>query len=161
MAKTETGIQSITKNRRALFDYFVEERFEAGLQLVGTEVKSLRAGTVNLSDSYAAPHKGELYLMNCNIAPYAASGALLNHAPLRQRKLLLHRKEVDELISKTNEKGYTLIPLSLYFKDGRAKAEIGVCRGKQHGDKREAIAEREQRREMDRAIRGARKRGRE
>jgi SsrA-binding protein len=99
--------------------------------------------------------------VNCNIAPYAAAGEALNHVPLRPRKLLLHRREVDELIGKTAEQGYTLVPLSLYFKDGRAKAEIGVCKGKLHGDKREAIAEREQRREIDRAMRGAGKRSRD
>jgi len=160
-AKREAGIKSIVKNRRALFDYFVEERFEAGLQLLGTKVKSMRNGNVNLSDSYAAEQKGELYLVNCNIAPYSSSGPALNHIPMRPRKLLLHRREVDELLTKTNEKGYTLVPLELYFKDGRVKAEIGVCKGKAHGDKREAIAEREQNREIDRAMRGARKRGRE
>jgi SsrA-binding protein len=155
------GIKLIVKNRKASFDYHVESRYEAGLQLPGTEVKSLRAGQVNLSDSYAASKKGELFLVNCNIAPYASSGAALNHVPLRARKLLLNRRELEELNFKADERGYTLVPLSMYFKDGRAKVELGVCRGKLHGDKREAIAEREQRREMDRALRGAHKRGRE
>jgi SsrA-binding protein len=156
--RRNAGIKVITQNRRALFHYFVEQRYEAGLQLLGTEVKSLRDGTVNLSDSYAAPQRGELFLLNCNIGPYAAGGQALNHVALRPRKLLLHKREVEALMAKTTQEGYTLIPLSLYFKDGRAKAEIGVCRGKEYGDKRHAIAEREQRREMDRAIRGARKR---
>jgi SsrA-binding protein len=154
----DAGNKLIVKNRRAQFEYFVESRHEAGLQLLGTEVKSLRNGQVNLADAYALPEKNELFLVNCNIAPYGSSGLVLNHQPTRRRKLLLHRREVDELIRKTNEKGYTLVPLSLYFKDGRVKAEIGVCKGKEHGDKREAIAEREQKREMDRAIRGSRKR---
>ncbi len=159
-ASRDVVIQTIAKNRRALFNYSVESRVEAGLELYGTEVKSLREGTVNLADAYATPQKNQLFLVNCNISPYGSSGQALNHIPLRPRKLLLHRKEMDELISKANEDGYTLVPLSLYFKDGRAKAEIGVCKGKLRGDKRAAIAEREQRREIDRAVRGARKRGR-
>jgi SsrA-binding protein len=158
--RRDVVIKPIAKNRRALFNYSVESRYEAGLELYGTEVKSMREGTVNLSDAYAAPQRGELFLLNCNISPYGSAGQALNHIPLRPRKLLLHRREVDELIAKTNEEGYTLVPLSLYFKDGRAKAEIGVCKGKLRGDKRAAIAEREQRREIDRAVRGAHKRGR-
>jgi SsrA-binding protein len=154
------GDKLIVKNRRATFDYHVERRLEAGLQLLGTEVKSLRNGQVNLSDSYAAPQKGELFLVNCNIAPYASSGQMLNHAPLRPRKLILHRKEIDELTREVNEKGFTLVPLSLYWRGGRAKAEIGLCRGKTHGDRREAIQEREVKREIDRAMRGGRKPGR-
>lgn len=153
-------IQMIVKNRRALHEYFVEDRYEAGLVLTGTEVKSLRDGAVNLSDAYATEEKGELFLVNCHIAPYKASGEHLNHPPLRKRKLLLNAREIEELGRATTQKGYTLIPLSLYFKNGRAKAEIGVCRGKAHGDKRQAIAEREQKREMDRALRGARRTGR-
>jgi SsrA-binding protein len=155
------AIKMIVKNRKAAFDYHIESRYEAGMQLLGTEVKSMRNGQVNLSDSYAEARKGELYLVNCNIAPYSSTGQLLNHLPMRPRKLLLHRREVEDLLEKLNEKGFTLIPLSLYFKGGFAKAEIGVCKGKLHGDKRAAIAEREQTREMDRAIRGAHKRGRE
>lgn len=159
--KRDAGIKPIVNNRRATYDYFVEERVEAGLQLTGTEVKSLRGGNVNLSDAYAEPRKGELFLLNCNISPYAAGGTVYNHTSLRPRKLLLHRRQIDDLTSKVGEKGYTLVPLALYWKDGRAKAEIGVCKGKLHGDKRQAIAEREQRREMDRAIHGARKRSRD
>lgn len=155
-----SGTELIVKNRRATFDFHVERRLEAGLELLGTEVKSLRDGQVNLSDSYAQPQKGQLFLVNCNIAPYKASGPALNHAPLRQRRLLLHRREIDELTRQVVEKGLTVVPMALYWKDGIAKAELGLCRGKTHGDRREAIQERETRREMDRALRGARKTGR-
>ncbi len=155
----DDGNKVIVKNRRALFDYSVEKRYEAGIALLGTEVKSMRAGTVNISDAYAQPHKGELFLHNLNISPYAASGPALNHVPLRPRKLLLHRKEIEFMSSQVAEKGCTLVPLSLYFNEGRLKVELGLCKGKTHGDRREAIQEREQRREMDRAMRGSRKRG--
>ena len=151
------GIKEIVRNRRATFDYHVERRLEAGLELLGTEVKSLRDGQVNLADSYAQPDKGQLFLLHCNIAPYKAAGQALNHAPMRPRRLLLNRREMDELARVVAEKGFALIPLSLYWKNGFAKVELGVCRGKTHGDRREAIAERETRREMDRAMRGARK----
>lgn len=155
--KRDEGIELITKNRRALFDFSVERRIEVGLELLGTEVKSLRGGQVNLSDSYAMPEKGQLFLHNCNIAPYKSSGEALNHQPLRRRRLLLHRRELDELSAEVKERGYSLIPLSLYWKGGFAKAELGVCKGKTHGDRRDAIVEREHRRDIDRAVRGARK----
>lgn len=148
-----SGEKLIAKNRRARFDYHVLEAVEAGLELVGTEVKSLRAGKANLSDSYGVPRGRELFLVNANIARYDQAGPHLNHDPLRARRLLLHRAEIDKLLSKIKERGLTLIPLSLYFKGGRAKVELGLCKGKLAGDKREAIAEREQRREMDRAMR--------
>ncbi len=161
MAKRDgEAAKLIVKNRRASFDYHVLRRYEAGLELTGTEVKSLRAGQVSLSDSYAQVENGELFLLHCNIAPYQASGPALQHAPLRPRRLLLHRREIDELGREVREKGLTLVPLSLYWKEGRAKAEIGLCKGKTFGDRREAIAERESRREIDRALRGARKRSR-
>lgn len=155
--KPAEDVKLVVKNRRALFDFHVEKRYEAGLQLLGSEVKSLRDGGVNLSDAYAQPEKGELFLRNCHIAPYKSAPEGLNHEPLRPRRLLLHRRELDELSAAVREKGYTLVPLSIYFKEGRAKAEIGLCRGKTHGDRREAIAERESRREMDRAMRGAKR----
>lgn len=159
--KTSSDIQPIVKNRRALYDYEVVKRFEAGLELLGTEVKSLRDGAVNLSDAYAFPEKdGQLFLRNAHIAPYRSAGEALNHDPLRTRRLLLNRRELDEIATAIREKGYTLIPLSLYFKHGRAKAEIALCRGKTHGDRRQTIVEREQKREIDRALRGARKTGR-
>ncbi len=162
MAKNDGATGSlIVKNRRATFDFHVERRYEAGLQLTGTEVKSLREGQVNLADSYAQPDKGQLFLLHCNIAPYKASGPALNHAPMRPRRLLMHRREIDELTREVNEKGCTLVPLSLYWKDGRAKAELGLCRGKSHADRRDSIQERESKREIDRAMRGAAKRRRD
>ena len=151
------GHKEIVRNRRATFEFHVERRLEAGIELLGTEVKSLRDGQVNLADSYAQPEKSQLYLLHCNIAPYKAAGPALNHAPMRPRRLLLNRRELDDLAREVAEKGLTLVPLSLYWKEGRAKVELGLCRGKTHGDKRQAIAERETRREMDRAIRGAKK----
>lgn len=159
MAKTadKDGQKLIVKNRRALFDYHVEKRYEAGIELLGTEVKSIRSGTVNLSDAYAQPHKGQLFLHNCSIAAYTHANELMNHVPLRQRRLLLNRREIDDLTEKVVEKGYTLVPLSLYFKNGFVKVELGLCRGKTHGDQRQAIAEREGKREIDRAMRGSKR----
>jgi SsrA-binding protein len=146
-------VKVIAQNRRARFDYHVEDRVEAGIQLTGTEVKSLREGSAQLSDSYAVGQRGELVLLNAQIPPYKPAGPLQNHEPKRTRKLLLHRREIDRLLEKQQRAGYALIPLSLYFKDGRAKVEIGVCKGKQGADKRDAIAERDAKREMERARR--------
>ncbi|TMA18954.1 MAG: SsrA-binding protein SmpB [Deltaproteobacteria bacterium] len=135
-------VKLIAKNRRALFDYHVEDKVEAGIALTGTEVKSLRDGSAQLSDSYAVGQRGELFLLNAQIPPYKPS-----------RKLLLHRREIEKLLDKQQKAGYALIPLSLYFKEGRAKVEIGVCKGKASHDKRDAIAERDAKREIDRARR--------
>lgn len=146
------GIQVVAKNKRARFDYTVDETLEAGLALLGSEVKSLRAGTVNLSDAYAIPRGDELYLVNAHIGPYKPSAAF-PHEPTRSRKLLLHRQELDRWVAKVRERGYSIIPLMLYFKGGRAKVELGLCRGKTHEDRREDIKQRETRREMERAIR--------
>jgi SsrA-binding protein len=146
-------IKVIAQNRRARYDYHVEDSVEAGIQLTGTEVKSLRDGSAQLSDSYAVGQRGELMLLNAQIPPYKPAGPLQNHEPKRTRKLLLHRREIDRLLEKQQKAGYALIPLSLYFKDGRAKIELGVCRGKQTVDKRDAIAEREAKREIERARR--------
>lgn len=145
-------IKLITENRRARFDYIVEDKCEAGLQLMGSEVKSLREGTANLSDSYAVPNKGELYLVNAHIGPWKPAAAF-GHEPLRKRKLLLHRAEIDRWSAKVAERGYSIIPLMLYFKAGRAKVELGLCKGKTHEDRRGSIKERETKREMDRAMR--------
>ena len=154
---TEGGAKShvkiIAKNRRALFDYHIESRVEAGISLTGTEVKSLREGSAQLSDSYAIGQRGELFLLNAQIPPYKPAGPLLNHEPKRTRKLLLHRREIDRLLEQQQKGGYALIPLSIYFKDGRVKVEIGVAKGKRAADKRDSIAEREARREMERARR--------
>jgi SsrA-binding protein len=146
-------VKLIAKNRRALFDYHVESRVEAGLALTGTEVKSLREGSAQLSDSYAIGQRGELFLLNAQIPPYKPAGPLSNHEPKRTRKLLLHRREIDRLLEQQQKGGYALIPLSIYFKDGRVKVEIGVAKGKRAADKRDSIAEREARREMERARR--------
>ena len=146
-------VKVITNNRRARFDYFVESKVECGIVLSGTEVKSLREGSAQLSDAYAIGKNGELWLLNAQIPPYGPAGPLLNHDPKRTRKLLLHRREIDRLSEQQQKAGYALIPLSLYFKDGRVKVELGVCKGKTGVDKRDTIAEREARREMDRARR--------
>jgi len=148
-----THLKVVAKNRRATFDYHVEERIECGIALTGTEVKSLREGKLHLSDAYAVGQRGELVLINADIAPYGPAGPLLNHPPKRTRKLLLHRREIDRLLEQQQRGGYALIPLSVYFKDGRAKVELGVCRGKKSFDKRAAMAEREAEREMARGRR--------
>ena len=149
----KSHVKVIAKNRRALFDYHVESRVEAGISLTGTEVKSLREGSAQLSDAYAVGQHGELFLLNAQIPPFKAAGPLLNHEPKRTRKLLLHRREIDRLLEQQQKGGYALIPLSLYFKDGRVKVEIGVAKGKRAVDKRDAIAEKDAKREMDRARR--------
>jgi SsrA-binding protein len=146
------GGRDITVNRRAFHDYHVDDRFEAGIALVGSEVKSLRDGRANLSDAYARFIGNELYLIGAHVSPYGPA-SLFGHEPKRDRKLLMHRRELDRLAGKVNEKGLTLVPLRLYWKDGRAKVEIGLARGKRQYDKRQAIKERDERREMDRARR--------
>ena len=145
------GVKVVAQNRRARFDYAIDERFEAGIALTGSEVKSLREANVALSDAYAALRGDELWLLNCRIGEYKAAAAF-GHAPLRERRLLLHRSEIEKLRGKLEQRGYTLIPMSLYFKGGWAKVELGLGKGKTHEDRREHIAERESRREMDRAL---------
>lgn len=145
------GAQVIVQNRKARHDYSIEEQVEAGLSLTGSEVKSLRAGNVALADAYALVKNGELWLASCRIGEYQPA-SYTGHAPTRDRKLLLHRAEIDRLAGKVDKAGYTLVPLSLYFKDGWAKVELGLAKGRTHEDRRDAIAEREQRREMDRAM---------
>lgn len=148
----EPGVKVIAENRRARFDYTVDEKLEAGLELTGSEVKSLREGVANLSDAYALPKGDELFLLNANIGSYKAA-SLFDHLPTRGRRLLLHRAEIDRWAAKVRERGYSIIPLVLYFKNGRAKVELGLCRGKNHEDRRQDIKERETKREMDRAMR--------
>lgn len=150
--KAKDEIQVIAENRKARHDYFVEETFEAGIALVGTEVKSLRAGRVNLRDGYAQVVNGELFLENVHISPYAQANRF-NHDPLRRRKLLMHKREILRLHAATREKGYTLVPLRLYFKRGRAKVELALARGKKQYDKRADIASREAQRDIARAMR--------
>jgi len=143
----------VCRNRRARHDYEIEDTFEAGLVLVGTEVKSLREGRVNLRDSYAEVRNGELFLLGVHISPYT-QGNVWNHEPLRPRKLLLHAREIDRIGSKVNERGYTIVPTKVYFKDGRAKVEIGLARGKKLYDKRADMAQRDAQRDVERALRG-------
>jgi SsrA-binding protein len=147
--KAEPG--DVATNRQARFKYQLLERWEAGIELRGSEVKSLRSGKANLKDSYAAVRDGELWLYSLHIAPYAPAAGE-GHDPERPRKLLLHKKEIERLIGKTQERGLTLIPTRLYFSGARAKVEIALAKGKELRDKREAIREREQRREIERAL---------
>lgn len=151
--KQREDIKVVSENRKARHDYFIDEKYEAGLVLTGTEVKSLRLGHANLRDGYAAVENGELFLYNVHISPFE-QGNRFNHEPLRKRKLLMHKQEIMRLVGRVREKGYTLVPLQLYFKRGRAKVEIGLARGKKQYDKRQDIAEREARRNMERAFRG-------
>lgn len=143
-------------NRQASYNYHLLERFEAGLVLTGTEVKSARAGRINLRDSYATLNGSEVWLLNCHISPYS-HGNIQNHDPLRQRKLLLHKEEIRRLIGKVRERGFTLVPLRIYLKRGRIKVEIALAKGKRQYDKREAIRRREAEMEAKQAIREARR----
>ena len=145
-------VKEIASNRRAFHDYFIDEKYEAGMALTGTEVKSLRAGKANLRDGYVRLDGNEAWLENVHISPYT-QGGYVNHEPMRPRKLLLHRREIATLIGKTRQKGFTLIPLRMYFLGNHAKVEIGLARGKRQYDKRVALAEADAKREMERAIR--------
>lgn len=149
--KSADGEKIICVNRQARHNYFIDETYEAGLVLVGSEVKSLRDGKANLVDSYAQIRKGEAFLLNAHISPYDASSQF-NHEPTRQRKLLLHQKEIERLTGKTKERGLTLIPLKIYFKNGRAKVELGLARGKKLYDKRETLKRKMAQREVERSI---------
>jgi SsrA-binding protein len=150
------GSSVIAVNRKAYHDYHIQESFEAGIVLKGSEIKSIRAGKVNLSDAYAKPESGELWLYNSHIASYDAA-SYNTHEPVRPRKLLLHRKEIDSLAGKVVQKGLTLVPLKLYIKHGVAKLELGVAKGKKVYDKREAIARRDAEREVERALKHRRR----
>jgi SsrA-binding protein len=154
----ETGRKLIAQNRKARHDYAIEDVFEAGMVLMGTEVKSLRAGRASLVDAYATIRDGEVWLENLHIAEYT-EGTWTNHEPRRRRKLLLHRAEIEKLVGKTKESGLTLVPLSLYFKDGKVKVEIALARGKKSYDKRQTMAARDAQREIERTA-GRRSKGR-
>jgi SsrA-binding protein len=142
---------AVASNRKAYHDYFIEETFEAGMSLQGTEVKSLRLGLANLTDSYAIVKNGEVFLFNANISPYPF-GNIMNHEPLRTRKLLMHKEEIRKLIGKMTLKGFTLIPLKIYFVRGKAKVLLGLAKGKKAFDKRETIKEKESKREVERVV---------
>jgi SsrA-binding protein len=146
--------KTIAQNRKARHDYFIEEIFEAGIVLTGTEVKSLRLGKANLNDSYAVVRDGEVFVYGLHISPYDM-GNRFNHDPLRVKKLLLHRFEINKLIGYTQKKGLTLVPLSLYFKKGKVKVELAVAKGKKLYDKRDDIAKRDTMREIDRRMKGS------
>jgi SsrA-binding protein len=144
-------IKTVATNRKAFHNYFIQDTFEAGIVLTGTEIKSIRSGRVSLGEAYVRPEDGELWLMGAHIARYEAA-SYLSHEPARPRKLLLHRKEIDSLISRIAEKGFTLVPLRLYIKERTAKVEIALAKGKKLYDKRETIIRRETEREIDRNI---------
>ena len=145
------GIKVMANNRKAFHDYFVEDKLEAGIELKGTEVKSVRAGTLNLKDSYVIAKGGEAYVHSMHISPYD-KGNIFNHDPDRPKRLLLHKREINKLYALVKQDGYALVPLSVYFKDARVKVELGICKGKKNYDKREATAQRDAKREMDRAM---------
>ena len=147
----ESGRKVVATNRKAFHDYAVLDTYEAGIALMGTEVKSLRMGRASLVDGFAEIHNGEAWLLNVHIPEYT-EGTWNNHAPRRKRKLLLHKAQIIKISQKTKEGGYTLVPLSIYFSDGRAKVELAVAKGKREYDKRHALREREAKREADRAI---------
>lgn len=150
--KDDGGSKVITRNKRALRNYFVDDSYEAGVILVGSEVKSLREGKITLTDAYGRFENGELWLVKAHISPYKQANRE-NHEPERPRKLLMHKRELRRLHAKVREAGYTLIPLSLYFKEGRVKVEMGLCRGKKLHDKRETLRKKEAAREVERARR--------
>ena len=152
MAGKDDDHQNITVNRKAFHEYFIDDRYEAGMVLQGTEVKSLRAGRANLQDAYAKVVNGECWLYSCHISPFE-QGNRFNHEPLRTRKLLLRKREIAELAQLSQQKGLTLVPLRLYWSGGRAKCELGIGRGKKSYDKRESLKERETQREIDRVVR--------
>lgn len=151
MGKKNIAIKIVCENRKAHHDFFIHETFETGLALQGTEVKSLRAGRANLKDSYAVIRNGEVFVEHMHISPYE-QGNIFNHDPLRARKLLMHKAEIVRLFSKTREKGYTLVPLKVYFKHGRAKLELALASGKHNYDKRQDLQARAAKRDIERAL---------
>ncbi len=147
----QQGIKTVAQNRKAFHDYFVEEKVECGIALFGTEVKSIRQGKVNLKESWAQIRKGEVWIEGMHISPYE-QGNIFNRDPLRPKKLLLHRGEIRKLDSLVMRQGYTLVPLEIYFKDGRVKVQLGLCKGKHLHDKRDSIARKDSDREIQRAL---------
>ena len=153
--KDEEGIKPICRNKRAFHEYIVLERLECGIVLTGTEVKSLREGSTSLEDAYAKIDQGEVWLIGCDIPEYSMANRM-NHKPKRPRKLLLHRREIDSLYGKVREKGLTIVPTRIYFKDSRVKVELAVARGKEQRDKRRDVADRDAKRQMERALKSQR-----
>ena len=152
MAEKKTATKVITQNKKAWHEYFVDEKYEAGIALFGTEVKSIRQGSVNLKDAYCSFKNGELFVLGMHISPYE-KGNIFNREPLRDRKLLMHKRELSKLFGLVAQKGYTLVPLSLYFSGKNVKVEVGLCRGKKLYDKRDSAAQKDASREMDRRMR--------
>lgn len=146
----KTSIKSIAQNKKAYHDYFVDEKYEAGIELFGTEVKSIRNGGINLKDSYCMIEQGELFAVGIHISPYE-KGNIFNRDPYRVKRLLMHKKEINKLLGQIAQKGFTLVPLSVYFKGSRLKMEIGLCRGKKLYDKRDAAAKKQADRDIERA----------
>ncbi len=147
----KSGVKIAAQNRKAYHDYFVEDRYEAGIELFGTEVKSIRKGALNLKDAYCIAKNGELYLHGMHISPYEY-GNIFNKDPVRPRRLLMHKREIQKLQALAQQDGYALVPLSVYFKNARVKIEVGVCKGKKNYDKRQAIAQRDAKRDIARAM---------
>lgn len=150
MAK-QKGIKIVANNKKAFHDYFIEEKYEAGIELFGTEVKSIRQGMINLKESYITVRNGELWLIGCHISPYE-QGGIFNKDPIRERRLLMHKREIMRLYGVVKQQGKTLVPTSCYFKNGRVKIEVGLARGKKDYDKREDIAAREAKRDIARRL---------
>ena len=148
----KSGIKLVAKNPKAYHEYYIVEKFEAGIELFGTEVKSIRAGKLSLKEAWCSIQDGELYLKQMHISPYE-QGSFSNRDPLRPKRLLMHKKEINMLSAKVQQAGYALVPLSVYFKNSRVKVELGLCKGKKTYDKRDAVAKRDAKREMDRAMR--------
>lgn len=151
MSPKAKGVKSVAQNRKAFHDYFILDRYEAGIELCGTEVKSIRAGGVNLKDSFCSIKDGELFVRQMHISPYD-KGNIFNRDPMRQRRLLMHKSEIRKLDAKVHQEGLTLIPLSLYFKDSRVKVELGLCQGKKLYDKRQSEAQKDAGRDIERAL---------
>ena len=149
----QQGIKIMAKNRSAYHDYFVEETYEAGIELFGTEVKSIRLGTLNLKDAWCGVKDGELFLRQMHISPYE-KGNIFNKDPMRPRRLLMHKKQISQLYAKVRQDGYSLIPLSVYFRGARVKVEVGLCKGKKLYDKRDDAAKKDAKRQIDRAMKG-------
>ena len=156
MAVDKKGTKQVAANKKAWHDYFVEEKYEAGIELAGTEVKSIRQGHINLKDSYCTFKDGEIFVRGMHISPYE-QGNIFNRDPMRVRKLLMHKKEILKLYGTVKQTGYSLIPISLYFKDSKVKLQVGLCKGKKLYDKRADMAERSAKRDMERAIKEQRR----